>query len=72
MHHQQDVGAGILWRAWLFPLAILVYRSRFLPRLPGVWLIIAGFSYLAMSLTGLLLPQYEGTVFRIRSAARLG
>ena len=45
-------------RSRLFPLAILVYRSRFLPRFLGVWLIINGFAYLIMSFTGLLLPQY--------------
>src|ERR1700704_196841 len=59
LHRQEIVAAEILWGIWLFPLAILVYRSRFLPRLLGVWLIINGFSYLALSFTGLLLPQYE-------------
>jgi hypothetical protein len=28
----------MFWGLWLFPLAILVYRSRFLPRFLGVWL----------------------------------
>ena len=32
LHHQEIVAAEILWGLWLFPLAILVYRSRFLPR----------------------------------------
>ncbi len=59
LHRQEIVAAEILWGLWLFPLAILVYRSRFLPRFLGVWLIINGFSYLALSFTGLLLPQYE-------------
>jgi len=39
-----------------------VYESRFLPRFLGLWLIINGFAYLAMSFTGLLLPQYEDVV----------
>ena len=34
LHHQEIVAAEILWGLWLFPLAILVYRSRFLP-IPG-------------------------------------
>ncbi len=46
----------------LVVLAILVFRSRFFPRLVGVWLIITGFYYLVLSLTGLLLPQYQDTV----------
>src|SRR3989442_15727665 len=52
LHHQEVVAAEILWGLWLFPLAVLVYRSRFLPRFLGVWLIVNGFAYLAMSFTG--------------------
>jgi hypothetical protein len=72
LHHQEIVAAEILWGLWLFPLAILVYRSRFLPRFLGVWLIINGFAYLAMSFTGLLLPQYEDVVSKITFPAQLG
>jgi hypothetical protein len=49
-----------------------VYRSRFLPRFLGVWLMINGFAYLAMSFTGLLLPPYEGMVSNIAFPALLG
>ena len=72
LHHQVDVAAEVLWGLWLFPLAILTLRSGFLPRLLGVWLIVAGFSYLALSFTAELLPQFEDAVFRIGSPARLG
>ena len=72
LHHQEIVAAEILWGLWLFPLAILVYRSRFLPRFLGVWLIINGFTYLIMSFTGLLLPQYENLVSNIAFPALLG
>ena len=72
LHDYQNTAAEILWGLWLFPLAILVYRSRFLPRFLGVWLIIAGFAYLAMSFTGFLLPQYEDRVFNLTSPARWG
>jgi hypothetical protein len=65
LHYQEIIAAEILWGLWLFPLAILVYRSRFLPRFLGVWLIINGFAYLIMSFTGLLLPQYEDLVSNI-------
>ena len=57
---------------WLFPLGVLAYRSRFLPRFLGVWLVINGFAYLAMSFTGLLLPQYEDLVSNIVFPAQLG
>src|SRR6476659_5136627 len=41
----------IFWGLWLFPLALLVYRSRFLPRFLGIWLIIDGFALLVLSFT---------------------
>lgn len=72
MHDQEILAAEIFWGLWLFPLAILVYRSRFLPRFLGVWLIINGFAYLAMSLTGLLLPHSADLVAKITFPALLG
>jgi hypothetical protein len=52
----------MFWGLWLFPLAILVYRSRFLPRFLGVWLAITGIFYLVLSGTGIMLPQYKDAV----------
>jgi hypothetical protein len=63
LRDHQNTAAEILWGLWLFPLAILTYRSRFLPRFLGVWLIINGFAYVLLSLTGELLPEYYGKVF---------
>jgi hypothetical protein len=72
MHDQEILAAEIFWGLWLFPLAILVYRSRFLPRFLGVWLIINGLAYLVISLTGLLLPHYEDAVVNITFPALTG
>ncbi len=72
LHHQEVVAAEILWGLWLFPLAVLVYRSGFLPRFLGIWLALNGFAYLVLSLTGLLLPQYEDTVSNILFPVQLG
>ena len=72
LHHHQILAAEILWGLWLFPLGILAYRSRFLPRFIGVWLTINGFAYLAISFTGFLLPQYENTVSNLAFPALLG
>lgn len=72
MHGQGILAAEIFWGLWLFPLAILVYRSRFLPRFLGVWLSLNGFAYLAMSFTGLMLPQYAKQVGNIAFPALLG
>src|SRR6266478_4251313 len=62
LHFQGLVVDEIFWGLWLFPLALLVYRSRFLPRFLGVWLAIAGFAWVILSLTGVLLPQYQDKV----------
>jgi hypothetical protein len=72
LHDGEIVAAETLWGLWLFPLAILVYRSRFVPRFLAVWLVINGLAYLAMSFTGLLLPQYADLVYAVGRPARLG
>jgi hypothetical protein len=62
MHHYGVLVNEIFWGLWLFPFGLLVYRSRFLPRILGVWLMLNCFAYLAISVTGLLWPQYEQKV----------
>jgi len=62
LHHHGFVVAEIFWGLWLFPLGLLVYRSRFLPRFLGVWLALAGIAWVILSLTGTLLPQYQNKV----------
>ena len=72
LRDHQNTAAEILWGVWLLPLALLVYRSRFLPRFLGVWLALGGFAYLALSLSGVLWPQYQGKVFTISQPAFFG
>jgi hypothetical protein len=72
LHDEQNTAAEMLWGAWLFPLGMLVYRSRFLPRFLGVWLVINGFAYVILCFAGLLLPQYQGKVFLLSQPAMLG
>ncbi len=72
LHYHGVLVNEIFWGLWLFPFGLLVYRSRFLPRILGVWLIINGFAYLATSFTGLLLPQYERMVSKIAFPAMFG
>jgi uncharacterized protein DUF4386 len=49
-----------------------VYRSRFLPQFLGVWLAIGGFANVILSLTGVLLPQYQQKVFTYAQPAFFG
>src|SRR5438876_7834215 len=58
LHDHENFAAEIFWGLWLIPLAILVYRSGFLPRFLGIWLTINGFAHVALSFTGWLLPHY--------------
>ena len=72
LHHHGIVVAEIFWGLWLFPLALLVYRSRFLPRFLGVWLAFAGVAWVILSLAGILLPQYQGKVDSYSRPAMFG
>jgi hypothetical protein len=72
LHHQLDLANEIFWGLWLLPFGLLVYRSRFLPRILGVWLIIACFAYLALSFTGFLFPAYEDQAGKIAQPVLLG
>src|SRR6266436_7270860 len=49
LHHAQIIAAEILWGLWLFPMGALAYKSRFVPRFIGVWLIINGVGYVVLS-----------------------
>ena len=51
--------AQIFFGIWLFPLGFLAYRSGFIPRLIGVLLMIACFSFLADFFLFFLLPGYS-------------
>ena len=72
LHHAQIVAAEILWGLWLFPMGALVYKSRFLPRFIGVWLIINGVAYVVLSFTGLFFPDYQNKVFIFSQPALFG
>ncbi|WP_250623634.1 DUF4386 domain-containing protein [Pinirhizobacter soli] len=57
MHGLSVTASETFWGLWLLPLAILVFRSGFLPRFLGVWLALNGVAYIVVSMTGLLWPS---------------
>ena len=68
LHNQGEFMNEIFWGLWLFPFGLLVYRSGFLPRFLGLWLMLACFGWLALSLIALLSApssSYYDTAFRI-------
>lgn len=60
-------GVQIFWGLWLFPFGLLVYQSRFIPKIFGVLVMIAGFAYVLSSFMSIVLPQYTSTVSPIIS-----
>lgn len=57
LHGQVVIAAEMLWGLWLIPLAILVFRSDFLPRFFGVWLALNGLAYIVQSIAGFIAPD---------------
>jgi len=53
----------IFWGLWLLPFGLLVFRSGFLPRFLGVWLMINCFGYLALSVIALFFHSYYSSAF---------
>ena len=49
----------MFWGLWLLPFGLLVYKSRFIPRIFGILLVIAGISYIVDSFVSLLFPTYS-------------
>src|SRR5438034_4726262 len=65
LHSRGITVASIFWGLWLFPFALLVIRSGFIPRALGVLLMMAGVAYLASAFATLGLPQYAPLVSQV-------
>jgi hypothetical protein len=72
LHGQEINAAEILWGLWLFPMAALVLRSGFLPRLFGYWLILNGVAYVAQSIAWAVLPQFQDMISSIATPFQFG
>ena len=62
LHFQSIVSAEVLWGVWLFPMAILILKSRWFPRFLGWWLILNGITWLIISFANMFLPAYVDTI----------
>lgn len=72
LHGQGALINEIFSGLWLFPLGLLVFGSGFLPRFLGVWLIVAGFGWLTLSVIAVVFPTCYDTAFSIIQPIVLG
>jgi Domain of unknown function (DUF4386) len=72
LHSRGLTVASVFWGLWLFPFGMLVIRSRFIPRVFGVLLMIAGVGYVATSFTTLVLPRYAELVEKVAGPLYFG
>jgi hypothetical protein len=62
----------LFWGLWLFPLAILVYQSNFIPRFISIWLIANGVVYVVLCFVSIAFPQFRDLVFTVGMPAMFG
>ena len=72
VHREVITAAETLWGLWLIPLALLVWRCDFLPRMLAVWLTLNGLAYIAQSVVGFVMPQLSDSLDGICFPLQLG
>jgi hypothetical protein len=72
LHSQGTFINELFWGLWLFPFGLLVFRSGFLPRFIGAWLMINCFAYLILSPIALFAPAYYEAAFRYATPVLCG
>ncbi len=63
LHGHGVVVNEVFWGLWLLPFGLLVYRSGFLPRLLGVWLVLNCWAYVAHSVVSIMWPRYAARLW---------
>lgn len=68
MLHLSQYGKGLLiskifWGLWLFPFGWLVYKSGFLPRILGIFLMLGCIGYLVNVFGEIMMPQFSEITF---------
>jgi hypothetical protein len=62
MHKYGMITIEIFSGLWLIPFGQLVFRSKFIPSILGILLIMGGIAYIIESLTFWLFPDYQPVV----------
>jgi hypothetical protein len=71
-HSQGFTLAQIFWGLWLFPFGILIIRSGFIPRILGIFAIIAGVGYVVSSCATLFLPTSARVIGQFAMILEMG
>jgi Domain of unknown function (DUF4386) len=69
LHGQGHAINEMFWGLWLLPFGLLIARSRFIPRLLGIWLLLDGFAWMVLSVVALLVPRYNDVAFKAAQPA---
>jgi hypothetical protein len=72
LHRYGVVVNEVWWGLWLLPFGLLVYKSGFLPRVLGVWLMLNCFAYLAQVVAAVLQPAFLDIVETIALPIQFG
>jgi hypothetical protein len=72
LHNQGLILAQIFWGLWLFPFGVVLWQSGFIPRVIGVFAIIAGFGNVIASAAFLFLPTYAGVIGQYATILQAG
>jgi hypothetical protein len=67
-----DLMTFIFWGLWLFPLGYLIWKSRYLPRLIGLALMVGCFGYLMKSLGGFFWPDHQNIAAAVLIVTNIG
>lgn len=72
IHSQSTNALELFWGLWLLPFGLLVYRSRFIPKVFGVLLIIACVGYVLSSFMAIVMPEQRESVATILTILTIG
>jgi hypothetical protein len=73
--HLHTLGTRVnqmFWGVWLLPFGWLVVRSRFIPRLLGVWLLLDGAAWIVSCIAWVMLPEAGPRLFSLLMPLYMG
>jgi hypothetical protein len=72
LHSQGNFINEAFWGLWLFPFGLLVFRSGFLPRWIGIWLMVNCVAWLVLMPIALFALSYYDAAFRFAQPMLFG